>query len=110
MSAKPSTHGKGRRALESALHNRETFKTSGSLRGERVDLTAGETPWAGRMPHDEVLTMGLNSSMRNGIHYIVFSYDTPIGFVYGDGSVDIPSASYSVTTSRHQGIVRVHLP
>ena len=36
---------------------------------------------------------------------IVYSYDTPIAWYGAQGWV-VPKASYSATTSRHQGIVR----
>lgn len=40
--------------------------------------------------------------------YIVYSYETPIAWAYGD-TVRVPEVKYSVTTSKQQTLVRVHL-
>jgi hypothetical protein len=40
--------------------------------------------------------------------YIVYSYETPIAWAYGD-TVRIPDVRYSVTTSKQQGVVRGYL-
>ncbi len=45
---------------------------------------------------------------RGTLEYIVYSYATPIGWV-DNGTVVIPDDKYSVTTSKHQQIVRMSL-
>jgi hypothetical protein len=39
------------------------------------------------------------------ISYVVYSYATPIAWVLKNGEVIVPAVRYSVTTSRHQGVV-----
>jgi hypothetical protein len=46
------------------------------------------------------------NSMRENIDYVVYSYATPIAWHTFGGQWFIPDAKYSVTTSRHQNIVR----
>ena len=40
------------------------------------------------------------------VAYVILSYSTMIGWVRHGGMVVVPRASYSVTTSQHQGIAR----
>ncbi len=37
--------------------------------------------------------------------YVIFSYDTPIAWFYKNGW-ELDSRRYSVTTSKHQGLIR----
>ncbi|WP_189062236.1 hypothetical protein [Longimycelium tulufanense] len=43
------------------------------------------------------------------IAYVVYSYQTPIGWVLHDGSVLLVDQKFSVTTSRHQTLVALGL-
>lgn len=45
------------------------------------------------------------TGLWNGDTFVIFSYNTPIGWFY-DGGWEIDSRRYSVTTSRHQGLIR----
>lgn len=47
---------------------------------------------------------------RGAAVYVVYSYDTPIGWVTSDGDVYVPDVTYSPTTTNHQGIVARNLP
>jgi hypothetical protein len=42
---------------------------------------------------------------NNGETYVVFSYNTPIAWFY-QGGWELDSRRYSVTTSKHQGLIR----
>lgn len=54
----------------------------------------------GRLPEEYHSAVG-------GAEYVVFSYGTPVAWRGGCGVWVVPDVSYSVTTSRHQGLVRV---
>lgn len=43
---------------------------------------------------------------KHGKLYVVYSYDTPIAWGPLDGDLYVPDVKYSMTTSKHQGIVR----
>lgn len=80
------------------ISDRAAFTTSGALSGRAPD---GQHfgPWdSGRLPREHV-----ESFQRST--YAVFSYATPIAWVT-DGVWTIPTARYSVTTSRHQSAAR----
>jgi hypothetical protein len=79
--------------------DREEFSSStGSMRG--VEGVPGDL---GRLPYEDRQAF---NAQRDEIVYTVMSYATPIAWELEDGTVIIPDTSYSVTTSRHQGIVR----
>jgi hypothetical protein len=42
---------------------------------------------------------------QNGETYVIFSYDTPIAWFY-EGGWELDSRKYSVTTSKHQNIIK----
>lgn len=67
-----------------AIIDKQNFRTSGALKGEYVAET------------------------KNSVsHYVIYSYDEPIGFLtYYDGWALISNRKFSVTTSRHQTVVR----
>ena len=54
----------------------------------------------GRLDYDLVAQMGSEHP-----DYVVYSYGTPIAWHHA-GGWSVPSVRYSVTTSKHQGIVR----
>lgn len=43
---------------------------------------------------------------RDEVSYVIFSYRTPIAWVYQTGAVNLPEVKYSKTTSMHQNWVR----
>ena len=87
-----------------ALRNSENFATSGALKG------VADPYWieSGRMRPDDTDVM---YSVRDavGIDYVVFSYGTPIAYRTKSGEWVAPPTKYSVTTSKHQGIVQYAL-
>src|SRR5262245_36953851 len=85
------------------LANLSPFTTHGSLHA-----VAGEHFATGRLPQ-EWARKYLADAASPGVRYTVVSYATPIAWVTTDGAVVIPDESYSVTTSRHQGMVRAWL-
>lgn len=74
-----------------AIRNQEAFSGSNFHGKKRLQRT-------GRLPES------LWPSVRNAT-YVVYSYDTPIGWFLDDEWV-IPDVKYSVTTSRHQSALR----
>jgi hypothetical protein len=44
-----------------------------------------------------------------GVRYVVYSYATPIAFVFGNGIAWVPDQGYSVTTTRQQNDCRAWL-
>jgi hypothetical protein len=88
---------------DGALSRREPFRTHGSL-----TAGVGELGSTGRLPPDEAARYRADSQ-NPGVVYTVLSYATPIAWVRTDGTVVIPAAHYSVTTSRHQGMCRAWL-
>lgn len=87
------------RQIPSKLQHREEF-TGNTLRAEYHE--PGRDLDVGRLPfewYDSVVHAS----------YIVFSYRTPIGWAFPDGTVVVPDVKYSVTTSRGQNVVRGYL-
>jgi hypothetical protein len=82
---------------------RKPFTASGL---SAIDGAATGMYSTGRMPEHYA---NLYNATRAQIIYTVMSYATPIGWVLDTGDVVIPDTRYSVTTSRHQGIVRTYL-
>ena len=90
------------RQMSKAIHDRTPAQNStGSLR-----LVLGSVWYTGRLP-DSFVLLYKESRGNSKITHTVLSYQTPIAWRLTDGSWVIPETSYSVTTSRHQGIVRV---
>ena len=88
------------RSARASIERREEFQShTGNFRGEAHE--------PGRYVYTGHLSGRLRTTDTVGqADYIVFSYSTPIGWhIPGEGWI-IPPASYSVTTSNHQGIVR----
>ena len=84
-----------------ALRNGEDFTTSGALKGEA-------TPYwidSGRMAQDDANALR-TAKYAPGIHYVVYSYGTPIAYLVKSGGWVVPDAKYSATTSKHQTTVR----
>lgn len=98
-----ATHGKTREDTINQLSTRTPFKRSGfAMKG-----VAGAYEHTGQL-HDQAYDQYV-SDKNDGIHYTVVSYTTPIAWVKNDGTVVIPDAYYSPTTSNHQGLCRAYL-
>lgn len=96
LSAQPRSLA-AREALTSHIVECRGFRTHGALRGERVSgggVACGRLSleWARRLRADDPV-------------YVVFSYGTPIAWWSSAGWV-VPAELYSVTTLRHQNVVR----
>jgi hypothetical protein len=89
-----------RNGAEAAIRERVPF-TAGNLHAERPT----ELGYVGKLP-DEWKHLLRVDDAAVGVDYVVYSYLTPIAWVTKDGDVRIPDVKYSVSTSRHQGIVR----
>lgn len=108
MTKRVSTYGNGRAALQAALSKRESFTTSGALRGEVWERDMIEWWELGQLSAPDMQQFFMDH--MTGISYVVWSYDTPIAWVRKDtGEAVIPSTRYSRTTSKHQGIVATYL-
>lgn len=84
------------------IARRESFKTYGSLRGERTSYADS----MGYLPSEYVAKLQ-NDETKGYLSYIVYSYNTPIAWHSLKDGWHIPDTSYSVTTSKHQNRVRV---
>ena len=85
-----------------AIAYRMTFR-AGALNGERV--YAGSSLHEGMM-QGEAYDQWRADCERGCVAYVVRSYYTPIAWFTTDRGWIVPADKYSVTTSRHQGIVR----
>lgn len=81
------------------IRYRDDF-TASALRGVTGSLGYGRLPEEWRATFDK-------NQRDHRIVYSVYSYGTPIAWMLSDGTVHMPDVNYSVTTSRHQNIVRV---
>lgn len=84
--------------------DRPFTSTTASLRGERH----GWPTSFGRLPAEHVARLR-DDTARHGIDMIIYSYATPIAWHVCGFGWRVPDATYSVTTSRHQTLVRVAL-
>ena len=98
-----STYGNGRAILDRALSERLPFRTSGALHGEKWDRSMVERRDLGALNTEEANAFMID--FLAGITYVVWSYQTPIAWVKSDGSVHKVSQRFSVTTSKHQGLL-----
>lgn len=93
------------RNADTYIARRETFD-AGSLTARTVRWT----PSTGRMSSelaDELAADIATNREADADTYVVYSYGTPIAWSrVGIDTLTIPNDRYSVTTSRHQSIVR----
>jgi hypothetical protein len=80
-------------------------------RGENFQASAlcgyelSDAKWCGvGVAYGEALRRFKEDEAR--IRYVVKSYATPIAWKLDDGTWEVPAEKYSVTTSRHQSVVR----
>lgn len=86
------------RSAGNCIANREDFSsTTGNLRGERVTDAPRRV---GRLNSEDGFALYTAHA-----DYIVWSYATPIAW-HGAAGWTVPDTKYTVTTSKHQGIVR----
>ena len=91
-------YGAARNRLIYALENEQEFKTSGSLKGVKSIDTFGQL--------NKVETAQLEADRESfGVRYYVVSYETPIAWVRNDGKIHLVDQKFSVTTSKHQGML-----
>ena len=85
-----------------AIADRMTFN-AGALNASRIylGLQGGEGIMSG-----EAYEQWRADCLADRIAYVVRSYATPIAWFTVDRGWIVPADKYSVTTSRHQGIVR----
>jgi hypothetical protein len=85
-----------------AIHDLTPAQSStGSLR-----MIEGTVSYTARLP--ERMSREYFTSVHDGdVTHTVLSYATPIAWRLAEGCWVIPEVKYSVTTSKHQGIVRV---
>ena len=95
-------------------HSRQTIARQVKLRNSfrngnvsAIRYNAGETPHIGVLP--SFLTDQLKGTSRNNDTYVVYSYQTPIGWSNCDGRDEwfIPDVTYSITTTHHQTLLKV---
>jgi hypothetical protein len=99
-----ATYGRARELTIAALEGHKPFKRSGfAMQG-----VEGAVSSTGRMPEGSA-GMYRDNASEDMIAYTVLSYATPIAWVTREGTVIIPDASYSNTTTHHQGLCRVYL-
>jgi hypothetical protein len=93
---------KNRDKVTQSIRKREPFRIA-NMSGKWVEhhQTAHET---GRLP--DFLRDQLNAVLTDQDVYVVYSYDTPIGWA-ADRSFFIPDIRYSITTVHHQSVLQV---
>ena len=79
------------------IASRRGFTCNGTLTGGYLDARTG------RLPQDRV--QGFLRATDADDFYAVYSYATPIAW-FAHGVWTVPDVRYSVTTSKHQNIVR----
>lgn len=90
-------------SVETRIACREPFRTRGALSG---GWTYRYPSRRGNLPYDWQCL--LTAQWSPGVHmYLVWSYDTPIGWWTAHHGWTLPGESYSVTTTRHQGRLAV---
>lgn len=81
------------------MRKQQDFRASALSGNNRVLDGVHYAPTLGRLP-DEYRASAMTA------RYVVFSYETPIAWVDATGAWVQPPTRYSVTTSKHQGVVR----
>lgn len=96
------------RQIRDALAKREAFKGN-SLWAQYVDTRRPLN--VGMLPSEEVRLLEADAHTAHEqmeSMYVVWSYNTPIAWAYGD-TVRVPDVKYSRTTSAQQTLARVNL-
>lgn len=90
-------------SVEFHIANRIPFKTYGALFGKWI--RKGDFRPIGILPDSHARRFRVDCD--NESVFVIYSYDTPIGWITESGNTYIPDERYSVTTSKHQGKVRL---
>lgn len=90
-----------RDGLHTAIRSGEPFDTHGSFYAR-----AGAPMLHGYLPPEWIDVV---DAQRARVDYVIYSYATPIAWHVEGGGWYMPDVRYSVTTGRHQGVVRVAL-
>ena len=92
------------RAIKELLAQREAFtgNSMSAIRPEGKDRDGDHISHMGMLYHDPAAAAEFSGRT---FEYLVFSYGTPIAGVTDDGEVVVNRSKYSVTTSRHQGML-----
>ena len=85
-----------------AIADRMTFQ-AGALNASRIHRV---NPYSEGIMSGEAYEQWRADCLADRITYVVRSYYTPIAWFTTDRGWIVPADKYSVTTSRHQGIVR----
>jgi hypothetical protein len=92
---------------ETTIEERRPFHVGKYMIGQWVSSADYLNVSKGRLPHG-TYTLALMNDIKASDCYVVFSYQTPIGWVRTDGGKwRIPPVTYSVSTARHQNIVKL---
>jgi hypothetical protein len=91
-------YGAGRSKLIYALENEQEFKTSGSLSGVKDIETFGQL-------NEKEIKLLKQDWYTVGVRYYVVSYKTPIAWVRNDGKIHRVNQKFSITTTKHQGML-----
>jgi hypothetical protein len=94
--------------IREALSKREPF-TGNSMWSKYVDPKRSLT--TGELPPEDVRWLEADAKMAYETMeslYVVWSYQTPIAWAYGD-TVRVPDVKYSVTTSKQQTYASAYL-
>lgn len=93
-----------RTIIANHVRRHEEFR-KGNISAERYE--AGNLPRTGQLP--SFIADQLKAVIRENNTYVVFSYNTPIGWVILDGNDNwfIPNVKYSTTTTHHQHLLKV---
>lgn len=100
MAKRVSTHGAGRDAMLEALRNREPFVTGGAFSATAPSHVS--TLDSGRLSGEDFDRFREDAPT---IDYIVWSYATPIAWVTRAGTVYRVKQRFSLTTTKHQGML-----
>ena len=99
MTEKLSTRNPG--PIAKKLLALESFRTNGKLKG------VAKPDW---FDHGKISVRDFNFLLgdRNyyGIDYVIYSYETPIAWLRGDGEWAMPEAGYTPTTKSHKATIR----
>lgn len=97
--------------MAAAINQRQAVRAIADHMPFRAGALNGERFFRGSSTHEGMMSSELNEQWRadcdaGRVAYVVRSYYTPIAWFTTDRGWIVPQDRYSVTTSRHQGIVR----
>lgn len=90
-----------KRAIQDAVDDQKPF-VRGNLSGQFVR----EGVTMGRLPEEYVKILRSQQETHT-VHFVIYSYGTPIAWVLYSGSWVVPDVYYSTSTKHHQDVVKV---